>query len=73
MKNPDLLAAVACLLAVAVSEGVHVATGERLLSADLEAAAGAFVIAALTRWRLRAAVPKKLADAPTAPIDGGAE
>jgi hypothetical protein len=65
--NIDLLAALVVLLVLVGAGAFFALTGKELLSHDLLGALGAFLVAALTRWRLglskRAAAP---------PVDPGA-
>jgi len=78
IKNPDLLAALACLAALITVGAIYAFTGQQVIGVELQAALGAFVLAALTRWRLglkkpapakpEAPEPKELEDPVTALI-----
>ena len=68
MKNPDLIAGLLTLLALLVAGGIYAFTDKTVLSTDLMAALGAFVMAALTRWRLSLKPKAEEAPEPSSPV-----
>lgn len=65
MKNTDLLAGLGALFALMAIGAVRVFAQQELVSQDLQMALGAFVVAALTRWRL--GLRSKAAETPEVP------
>lgn len=57
IKNPDVAAALACLVTLGADGACALWAGGHLFSQDLQVALGAFLLAALARWKFMG--PKK--------------